>query len=286
MKLTKALWMAVTVLVSASFAVAHAQVHYVQLVAKAPTTLTLTTSAKPIVGQPVTITAHLVPTISGNIAFSLSSSAIPPQTIPVTASGQASWTVTFPSVGNYTVLAQYPGDSNHKSSSAVTTEQVVYPGAPDFSIAVDPGQTIKPGQTWASLVHLKAINGFADKVNLTCSDGLDKTMSCDFQSAAVTPTPVGVATKLSIKTAGETVTVVTGALLPLYLLFVPTDGRKRRRRLKVALLSLGACLLLAGCGARSRFLQSDGTPPGTYYITVTGTSGSITHSANVTVVVK
>ena len=55
--------------------------------------------------------------------------------------------------------------------------------------------------------------------------------------------------------------------------------RKRHSYLAVVLLvlaSLGGTLALNGCGTSNRFVQQDGTPPGTYSITVVGTSsGSV-----------
>ena len=52
------------------------------------------------------------------------------------------------------------------------------------------------------------------------------------------------------------------------------------------LASLGGTLALNGCGTSNRFVQQDGTPPGTYAITVIGTSGTLTHTVTVQVVVR
>ena len=42
---------------------------------------------------------------------------------------------------------------------------------------------------------------------------------------------------------------------------------------------------VVGC-AGNRFLQTPGTPPGTYTIPITGTSGSLAHTHNLTLIVK
>jgi len=46
------------------------------------------------------------------------------------------------------------------------------------------------------------------------------------------------------------------------------------------------CLLLTGCGTGTRYVQHDGTPKGTYSITVTGTSGKLSHTQTVLVTVR
>ena len=50
------------------------------------------------------------------------------------------------------------------------------------------------------------------------------------------------------------------------------------------MLWIGAALLLTtvtGCVGSSRYVQSNGTPPGFYSLTIVATSGAITHSSTV-----
>ena len=262
---------------------AKVQTKYIQMVRQEPTTLTLTASATPTVGSTVTITAKVSPVVSGPVAFSISHTVVPSQSVALDATGNASWTITIPAPGTYTILAQYAGDPNHTGSSSVLTEVVNYAGAPDFTLAVSPGVTVAPGSTWHGVVSLKALNGFSGAVKLACGSGLDPTMKCNFASGLVTPSAGGTSTDLAISTATVTVTVVSGALLPLFA-WLPLGDTKRRKWRAVA-LGLLASLALAGCGARRQFVQSNGTPPGTYYVDITGTSGSISHTVEAKVVV-
>lgn len=284
MNTRKALWIVVALCGCVWAQTAPAQTQYVQVVEQEPTTLSLTASAQPLVGAPVTFTATVSPIATGSVSFSLSSNSIPMQQVQMAPDGEAQWTITFPSPGTYTILAQYAGDNNHGKSSAVITENVSWPGAPDFTISVDPAGAISPGQTWLSAVHLKAINGFAGKVTLSCGTGMDSTMKCNFAPVSLVPDSKGSDVQLTISTVAATIAVSSGALLPI-IAWWPFGDLKRRRQ-KAAFLLLILCIGLAGCATSDHFTQSAGTPPGTYHIDITGTSGAISHTAEATVVVK
>jgi uncharacterized repeat protein (TIGR01451 family) len=79
----------------------------------------------------------------------------------------------------------------------------------------------------------------------------------------------------------------------LGIVFVGMGGDKRRKRLVLLLLALVVLgVVAAGCGGTVTQGPpgNNGTPPGTYTITITGTApgngGTITHSTNVTLVVN
>jgi len=106
-------------------------------------------------------------------------------------------------------------------------------------------------------------------------------------------------TTLSISTQARPVT--TGSLLrghPFYAAWLPVGGlsllglgvagRKRRRWLAGALLGLvaGILLLQAACGSSSSPNTNTGTPAGTYVITITGSSGTVSHNTTVQLIVN
>ena len=100
----------------------------------------------------------------------------------------------------------------------------------------------------------------------------------------LTATPVSVSANLAITTTATTVTTVAGGFL--LFLFPGIIGKRRKRKMPsaVVLALLGSLLVLAGCGGL-RYLQSNGTPRGTYRISITGTSGTLSHTQVVTVTV-
>jgi hypothetical protein len=89
-----------------------------------------------------------------------------------------------------------------------------------------------------------------------------------------------VATTLTITTAATTVTTV-GAFLFLF----GFGGLKRKRRSHIVVAAVALlCLVvsLAGCADPNRYVQANGTPLGSYPLTITAKSGSISHTTKVT----
>jgi hypothetical protein len=61
----------------------------------------------------------------------------------------------------------------------------------------------------------------------------------------------------------------------------------RRRRVYLGLSGIALCAAMwVACGNGARFGGPVGTPAGTYAITVGGTSGSVTHSAQINLTVR
>jgi len=75
-------------------------------------------------------------------------------------------------------------------------------------------------------------------------------------------------------------------LAAIFLLLIP--GRKRRVKLAFGLVvfALLAAGFVACGGSSSSTTGNSGTPPGSYTVVVTGTSGSLTHTVNVPVNVE
>jgi len=71
------------------------------------------------------------------------------------------------------------------------------------------------------------------------------------------------------------------------LAFVLLVLRSPERRVRLgygAVLITGLLIFCAGCGGHSKIVDN-GTPKGSYTITVTATSGQTTHTSTITVVV-
>jgi uncharacterized protein (TIGR03118 family) len=203
-------------------------------------------------------------------------------------------------------------NAKHGLFAAITPDDT--PAAtPDFNINGTPAtMTISAGQTATFNVTVGSLNGFTSAVNLTCS-GLPVNSTCSFSPAAsVTPASgANVMATVSIHTSSSPYMqagVINGnpsGLLYSMLLPIPALGllgtflvesiRRQRRAGKkwilglvssFALFLLSAALLTAsGCGYSSNS-SANGTQRGTATVLITGTSGNISHSTPVTLVVQ
>jgi len=285
-------------------------------VTQAPTTIGVTASPTGTVtsGQSVTLTATvsttsigLAPTGAVNFV-----NGVTPMTGAVTyapanasSSGFASLTATLvTSFTNATnaITAQYTGDNNYSAPLTPATITInVSSGTPDFSVVPSPNTMAiaSPGASGTTSIGIGPINGFTGTVTLTCAVPTAMTAAtCSLASSSITPTT---STILTVKTTAPSTVIglfngprwlapLGGAILAaFFLLLIPT----KRRRLKLAFGSLFLVLLAAaliacggGGGGGGSPPPSGGTPAGTYTVAVTGVSGSLTRSANITVTVE
>lgn len=266
---------------------------YQQNINRAPTATNVSLSA-PVVGptNPLTISAVVsYPTngqLTGNALFTVLNGTTPVGTYPapVTSSGIATISPSL-STGTYTVSAAYPGDPNLLASTSEPTTLVVL-GPADFSFSAAP-LSVTQGATGTVLTAITALNGFHGPITFTCVSPIER-LNCGFASEVFTvPAPTGQITPST--PAGSTAfnvttfptTVVQASLAGAFLLGFMS---LRRRRTYLLPLALTAMLLMAGCGTGTKYLQTDGTPKGTYAITVTGTSGTLSHTQTVLVTVR
>lgn len=260
-----------------------------QRVVPAATTLQLASSRNPsVAGDTIQLTATVAPSVAtGTVTFTVSQNgSVVESHSAVLASGIATLPISDLAAGTYQLQAVYRGDASYGPSTSTTLTQVVNAaGIPDFTLSlVNRASDVTSGTSWSSGINVTGVDGFSGNVTLSCSSGLDPTMKCSFSPAIVA---TGLQSNLSISTVGRTVTTVSAIGFPCLLALL--GFRKRRSYLAIVLLivaSLGGELALNGCGTSNRFVQQDGTPPGTYSITVVGTSGTLTHSVTVQVVVK
>lgn len=180
----------------------------------------------------------------------------------------------------------------------ITAWTAAKPGA-DFTIEGQIASISAPGGTANSTVSVISMGGFAGTVNLTCT-GVSGAAQV---GCTINPTSVNL-TAGSTATATVNITTVAALSKPARhsgAWFAATGGLfaavilggipSKRRWLALLGLFLGVLITVGvACGGGSsnnnQQQKSQGTPVGTYVITVTGTSGSTSHSATISVAVQ
>jgi hypothetical protein len=176
----------------------------------------------------------------------------------------------------------------------------------DFSLTSSASSnSIAPGSTASYTLTITPVGGsFASAVKLACT-GLPAQASCNFSPSSVTPGANNATATLSISTTAAVATAVpfrplrTGPMLAAWIqlqgigLFGMILFARRRSTIKcpprfLLILLTAALIFMTGCaGGTGIASQSQpGTTPGTYSITVTGTSGNLQHSLPLTLTVQ
>jgi len=226
---------------------------------------------------------------------------------PLTHGLSASMPYTPTTAGTHSITVSYSGDTNYQSVSSPGAAMLTVIG-PDYSIGSSGSstQTVSPGQTatFTNVISVSPLDGFSGTVALSCSlgaqattcsvnpsslPGASGTASVMVTTTANGSTPIGVSGE-HFMTGREAIGVLLLDVLTLPMLLVRT--RTRRQPLGIAVWFVFAALALtlggtAGCGGGgSTPPPPQGTQPGTYAITVTSSSGALSHNTTLTLVVN
>lgn len=268
-------------------------------IAPAPTITTLTAPfGTPSAGQPVTLTAQVASTTTGNPTgtITLLDSGSPQLTVPVPATGNATLTINSLAPGTHTLSALYSGDINFTSSTSSASLITITSGAPstsDFTLVAvgAASQTVVAGNS-ANFTFTTQAQGtpLTSPITLAAS-GLPSFATVSFNPAYIPPgTSTGTFT-LTIntpKTNTQNSALRVARKTLLAILIFPILFLRRGKR---ALLTLLPLILLSGCGDRVYTGSQSTSPIQSYTITVTGTgttaSGTVLqHTATVTLLLQ
>jgi hypothetical protein len=266
---------------------------YQESVRQAATALTINSSSS-VAGleSPPTLSAVIsFPSsgqMTGSVTFTVEngSTVVATGTAPVNLAGVATWTPSLPT-GTFTIFAVYSGDSNLLGSTSPVISQTVL-GTEDFSFSASPF-SVAQGQSAATPVSVTAINGFHGTIAFSCASPSSE-VDCGLSPGVLSvPAPASVtapsafAGYVALNVTTFATTVQSAGLFGAFLLSFLFS----RRRIRLVLLGPATlALLLTGCGTGIRYVQHDGTPKGTYPITVTGTSGKLSHTQTILVTVR
>jgi hypothetical protein len=271
-------------------------------------------------GNPVPTLASLVPSsaTAGGAAFSLavygtnfiSGSIVrwggADRTTTYSSSTQLTASITAADIATggtvaVTVFNPAPGGG---SSNAVTFNINI----PDFSLSKDPSSaTVTAGQTAEYTLTVTPLGGFNQSVSLSCSGALSAA-TCSVSPTSVTPDGTNNATAtVRITTTARSIappslplgppslglrlpTLLFLMLITVMLLAIAAGRQRARFRLIVALAALVLVSALVACGGGGNggggFTPPAGTLAGTYTLTITATSGSLSHNTTVSLTVN
>jgi hypothetical protein len=264
------------------------------------TTTALAASATTVSsGTSLTFTATVTPASgttapTGTVTFTDGSTALGTGTL---ASGQATLTTSSLAVGTHTITAAYGGSATFSSSTSTGVAITITAATADFTLSLSPtSASVAHGSTVGSML---TITGGANQsftlactgapANSNCSAGSMLTLANGNSSATVAVVFnafVTTTSSLDRATNIEAAAVLPFGLMSSIALFA--FGRRRSRSWSLPLIAIiGAGLLaITGCGGGGNKSTTTDPAAGTYPLTITVTSGAISHTATFTVTVQ
>jgi hypothetical protein len=287
------------------------------VIGKASAAASVTSSVNPVLVQnAITLTAKVTSsagTPTGTVTFMDGTTAIGTGTL---SGGVTTLTTSSLAAGNHSITVAYGGDANFSSAASGALTQVVE----DFNFSLSaPTVVVLPGGTANFTFTVAPIDGstFPASITFTVS-GLPAGATYSFSPATLAAgagsTPVTLTInipKTQASASPYTITAHPGTLLAanshggggagtagkltpfaLALLLLPFAGRLRRtgkrlgRVLSILLLlaaGVATTIGIDGCGSTGGYFTQQQQ---SYTVTVTGTAGSLSHSATVTLTVE
>jgi hypothetical protein len=215
--------------------------------------------------------------------------------------------ITFVPGANVSIAASYNGDSNYPAAGGGGLSDIIVTGS-DFALIPSLSSVpVIPGESGFVQIYIQGQSNYSGTLNFSSAScaGLPKESTCSFSPAAVTG--VGF-TGLTVNTTAPHASAknskgmrnelwAASFSMPLAALFlIGVPYRRNLRKLLLAAL-LSVLVIGLGCGGGSGSgggggggSGDPGTPPGSYAITVAGTSGfgsaALTHTTTFTLVVQ
>jgi hypothetical protein len=273
--------------------------------------ITVTPSASSITtAQTLSVTVSISgptgsPTPTGSVI--LTSGSYTSASTPLTG---GTVTISIPAgalaIGSDTIVATYSGDKNYPATTASSTV-IVTAIPPSFAITSSSVTITAPGGTTnnTSTITVTPAGGFTGTVTLTATLTSTPTGAIDpptFSFGATSTVPVtstapttatltivtSAASKASLHFPERLAPITRGAILTCLLVFaLPIRRRKGLRTLSLTFFLALLAVSMSGCSGGSTSAPSNaGTTPGSYTVTVTGTSGTLTTTSLVTLTVR
>ncbi|MBV9610240.1 MAG: TIGR03118 family protein [Acidobacteria bacterium] len=211
------------------------------------------------------------------------------------------WALVFRSdgVGGPDTLYFTAGTNSEADGTFGTlTATAAVGNAPDFTLMVSPASaTITRGGSAMFTISAAAMNGFSGNIQMSCSSPMGT--SCSLSPSAITQgqtstLDVSVASTYMIGRAPGSEAPGLGLMAPFTgiglvgMVLAGVRGKNGKSWKLVALLlgliAVGVLLIIGGCGSSSS-MKSTMNPSNMANVTVTATSGSVTHSTSVAVTV-